>query len=445
MIAIDMHGPQFFNRTKSITQVDNIMRQSQIFQKTSKTVSEEDVSKNARYLTQAGYVSQLMAGVYTYMPLGLRVLTKIEDIIRDEMNAIGASEILMPALHPKEHYDKTERWDGFDVLYRLKGAGDRDLALGATHEEVIAPLGGQLINSYKDLPMAAYQIQTKFRNEARAKSGVLRGREFRMKDMYSFHTELDDHDIFYEKCIGAYHKIYERCGIGNITRLTFADGGVFSKYSHEFQTVCEAGEDTIYNVPNSDLSINKEVIDDQEALQEIIPGYTPGDEKNFEEVRAIEVGNIFKLGRKFTDSFDVTYNDENGKPQTPLMGCYGIGSSRVLGTVVEALSDDKGLIWPQSIAPYHVHLISLVRDDDDIAKADEIYQALQNAGIEVLYDDRLSARAGEKFADSDLIGIPHRVVVSNRTLKEGQLEYKHRTSDEAENLSLEDIIKTVQA
>lgn len=406
------------------------MKQSELFQKTTKDVNKADVSKNAQLLTQAGYVNQLMAGVYTYLPLGLRVLTKIENIIRGEMNNIGAQEIFLPALQPREVWEQTGRWDKMDVLYKLKGAGDRDLALGPTHEEVVTPLAAGLINSYKDMPVSVYQVQTKFRNEARAKSGLLRGREFRMKDMYSFHTNQEDLDQFYDKATQAYMNVYDKCGLGHITKLTYASGGVFSKYSHEFQTVTDSGEDIIYNVPGTNHAINKEIIDDVSALRDIIPGYTLGDEKSFEQVKAIEVGNIFKLGTKFTDVCGVRYTDKDGVVKTPVMGCYGIGPSRVMGTIAECLSDAKGLVWPENVAPYKVHLVSLVHEAEDVKKCEEIYASLLENNIEVLYDDRKDVRAGAKLADSDLYGIPNRIVVSKKTLAENAVEWKKRANQE---------------
>lgn len=416
------------------------MRQSQLFTKTTKDISAQEVSKNAQLLLRGGFVNQLMAGVYSYLPLGLRVLNKIENIVRDEMNKVGGQEVLMPALQPREIWDQTNRWDKVDVLFKLKGAGDRDLALGPTHEEVVTPLAGAFINSYKDLPFATYQIQSKFRNEARAKSGLLRGREFRMKDMYSFHTSQECLDTFYEQVIQAYLNVYKRCGLGERTKLTFADGGVFAKYSHEFQTITESGEDIVYLIPGTDIAINKEIIDDVEALKGIIPNYKEGDERNLETAKAIEVGNIFKLGKKFSTDFNVTYQDENGERNIPVMGCYGIGPSRVMGTIAEVLSDDKGLVWSEEIAPYHVHLISLATEDNDVAKADEAYQKLVSAGIEVLYDDRKDIRAGAKFSDADLIGIPHRIVISKKTIENQTVEWKERSKEEAQAIDLDSLI-----
>jgi prolyl-tRNA synthetase len=375
-----------------------------------------------------------MSGVYSYLPMGLRVLTKIEAIAREEMNNLGAQEVLLPALQPREIWDITERWDKIDVLFKLKGHSDHDLALGATHEEVATPLMRGFISSYRDLPKSIFQIQTKFRNETRAKSGILRCREFKMKDMYSFHTTQEDLDSFYEKVILSYKKIYDRCGIGNKTILTYASGGAFSKYSHEFQTITPAGEDLVYKINNS-LAINEEIIEDGKTLEE----FNIKDKNLLDKEKTIEVGNIFKLGTKYSSAFGIKYNDRNGGENTPLMGCYGIGINRVMGAVVECLGDERGLVWPEEIAPFKFCLVSLVFTDDEISECDEIYEKLITFGYDVLYDDRRDIKAGEKLNDADLIGIPHRLVVSPKTLAEGKIEYKKRTEEEKRLLSLEEI------
>jgi len=409
------------------------MRQSQLFTKTLKDISKDEVSLNAQFLLRAGFIDKLMAGVYSYLPLGLRVLTKIENIIREEMNALGAQEILMPGLHPRENWDITQRWDVVDVLFKLKGAGDKDLALGPTHEEIVTPLVQKFVFSYKDLPQAVYQIQTKFRNEPRAKSGILRGREFRMKDLYSFHTSQEELDSYYEKVQVAYKRIYERLGIGSMTYLTYASGGAFSKYSHEYQTVTEAGEDIIYFCAKCSIAINKEILAD---LSQKCPEC--GSE-SLQEKKAIEVGNIFKLGTRFTDSFQFTVAGKDGTEEKIVMGCYGIGPSRIMGTIVETLHDDKGMMWPQEVAPYDIHLVSLCRDEIEQKKSDELYLELQKQGFDVLYDDREGVTAGAKFADSDLIGIPTRIVVSPRTLEKESVELKKRNEIEATVVALADL------
>lgn len=420
------------------------MRRSQLFLKTRKDVSREEVSRNAQLLTRAGYVNQVMAGVYSYLPLGLKVLTNIENIVREEMNAIGSQEILMPALHPREIWDTTGRWDKVDVLYKLKGAGDRDLCLGPTHEEVVTPLAGTVINSYRDLPQAVYHIQTKFRNEARAKSGLLRGREFRMKDLYSFHTTQEDLDSFYDRVMAAYMNIYRRIGLGERTYITYASGGIFSKYSHEFQTLTDSGEDIVYEIEGKRdvlghaerFAINSEIIEDQDALAGILENYKAGDEAKLVKHKAIEVGNIFKLGTRFSDACGLTYTDKEGKAQHPIMGCYGIGPSRMMGTIAEILSDDKGLIWPEEIAPYKVNLMNLRLSDEACTKAaDDLYATLQSNGISVLYDDR-DAGMGEKFADADLIGCPWQAAVGPKGLEKGVIEWQRRATGEKMELPL---------
>ncbi len=409
------------------------MRRSKYFLKTTKHVSKDEVSRNAQLLTRAGMVHQLMAGVYSYLPLGLRVLSKIENIIREEMNAIGGQELLLPALHPREVWDVTGRWDKIDVLFKLKGAGDRDLALGPTHEEVVTPVGASVIQSYRDLPAAVYQIQTKFRNEARAKSGLLRGREFRMKDMYSFHATQEDLDAFYEKATEAYKRIYQRLGLGELTLRTFASGGAFSKYSHEFQTLTDSGEDIVYRLPSGD-AINEEIIDEKEAIADLIPDYKDGDEKKLATAKAIEVGNIFKLGTRFSEACGLTFADKDGKAKHPVMGCYGLGPSRVMGTIAEVLSDDAGLVWSMEIAPFHVGIINLRPGDAgcDIAVA-KLEDQLKVQGLEALTDDR-DASAGEKFADMDLIGLPWQATIGPKGVAAGEVEWKNRRTGEKQSL-----------
>ncbi|MDR2760309.1 MAG: hypothetical protein LBB09_00475 [Rickettsiales bacterium] len=409
------------------------MRLTKFLLKSAKVVGgKDDLSKNITLLTRAGYVSRLMSGVFSYLPMGFRVLTKIENIAREEMSNIGGQEALLPALQPREIWDATGRWDGVDVLFKLKGSGDRDLALGATHEEVAAPLGGEFIKSHRDLPRAFFQIQTKFRNEKRAKSGVLRCREFKMKDMYSFHASQEDLDEFYGKVIDAYKNIYRRCGILDKTILTYASGGIFSKYSHEFQTITPAGEDIIYKISN-DIALNEEIIDDGEVLAE----FNIKDKQSLKTEKTIEVGNIFKLGTKYADAFGVKYVAADGSQKTPVMGCYGLGITRLLGTVVECLGDEKGLLWPDEISPFDAHLVNLTSNGDDARKCDEIYEKLKERGIDVLYDDR-DLGAGEKLNDADLFGIPHRLVASAKTLKENKIEHRRRGNEETRLLSLEE-------
>ncbi len=409
------------------------MRQSQLFTKTRKEAPADEVSKNAALLIRAGYVHKEMAGVYSYLPLGLAVLSKIENIIREEMNAIGGQELLLSALHPKENWQATGRWDELDVLFKLKDAADHDYALGATHEEIITPLVQDYISSYRDLPFSTYQIQNKFRAELRSKSGILRGREFIMKDLYSFHRDQEDLDRFYDLATESYKKIFARVGIGDLTYFTYASGGTFSKYSHEFQTLTDAGEDIIYVNKDKGIAVNEEVLED-ETLQSL--GVTRED---LEPIKAAEVGNIFKLGTKYSGAFDLTYKDENGESQPVIMGCYGIGLGRLMGVVVESLADEKGIVWPESIAPFKVHLVGLNSDDSEVKDfTDGIYLSLKEKGVEVLYDDR-DLRAGEKFADSDLIGIPYRVIVSKKSKEEGKFEVITRATGEVRLLTEEEL------
>jgi prolyl-tRNA synthetase len=404
------------------------MRQSQLFTKTVKEAPKDESSYNAQALIRAGFVDKLAAGVYSYLPLGKLVLDKICRIIREEIDAIGGQEILMAALIPKENWQTTGRWETFDVLFRLQADEGREYALGATHEELVSPIAQKFIFSYKDLPFSVYQIQTKFRNEKRAKAGLLRGREFLMKDLYSFHASQEDLDSFYEKATAAYVKIYQRFGLGETTYLTYASGGSFSKYSHEFQTLAAAGEDLIYICDHCRVAVNKEIIEEQ-------PLCPLCGQKNLREEKAIEVGNIFKLGTKFSVPFSIKYKDNAGDLQDVIMGCYGIGPSRIMGTVVESFHDDKGIIWPENIAPFKYHLLSLNENEE----AGKVYEYLKSKGIEVLYDDR-ELSAGEKFADSDLIGCPYRLVVSKKTLAAGGLEFKPRNSDESRLIKLEEIV-----
>jgi len=407
------------------------MKQSQIANKTLREAPKDEESVNAILLTRAGFIDKLGAGIYSFLPLGLRVLRKIENIIREEMAAIGGQEILMPAMHPKEYWEKTGRWDSLDVMFKLKGMGDKDYGLGSTHEEIVTPVAKKVILSYKDLPMALFQIQTKFRNEARAKSGLLRGREFSMKDLYSFHADQKDLDRYYEQATEAYFKVFARCGLK--TYLTAASGGSFSKYSHEFQVVSSAGEDTIFICSNCEnFAINKEIKVEN-------PKCPQCGGMGFEEAKAIEVGNIFKLGTRFSEPFDLKFKKEDGQEELAIMGCYGIGPSRVMGAIVEINNDDKGIVWPESVAPYKVHLLALGDDKKVKKEADELYEKLAEANVEVLYDDR-SLPAGAKFAEADLIGIPYRLVISEKTLAKDSVELKKRYEEETELVKIDEIV-----
>jgi prolyl-tRNA synthetase len=415
------------------------MRQTQLFTKTRREAPSDEVSKNAQLLIRAGFVHKEMAGVYAYLPLGLMTLNKIIQIIREEMNAIGGQEAFLTSLQDPKPWQASGRWndDVVDIWFKTTLKNGSELGLANTHEEVLTSLMTNFISSYKDLPQYIYQFQTKFRNETRAKSGIMRSREFIMKDLYSFNRDEKDFREFYEKCAEAYLRIYQRVGLGDRTYRTFASGGSFSKFSDEFQTICDAGEDIIYVSKEKNIAVNKEVYTD-EVLAEL------GLEKSdLEEAKAIEVGNIFPLGTKYSSVLGLNYKKEDGTDSPVIMGSYGIGPGRLMGTVVEVLSDDKGIVWPSSIAPFKIHLIVLQGKDAKAKEyADSLYKKLIDQGVEVLYDDR-EARPGEKFADSDLIGIPHRVIVSDKNLAENKLEYKNRKSGEVKFVN-EDELKNLE-
>ncbi len=412
------------------------MRQSQLFGKTTYEISKDEQSVNAQLLIRGGFIHKEMAGVYTYLPLGKRVLSKIEDIIREEIDAIGGQEILMPALQKKEDWKTTGRW-GVDIMMKVKTFFNKEYGLGWTHEEVVTPLAKKYIKSYKDFPFFVYQIQTKFRSEKRAKSGILRGREFLMKDLYSFHINEEDLNKFYNKAKDAYFKIFDRVEIKDKTYLTFASGGAFSKYSHEFQTLTSAGEDIIYICNKCNIAVNREIIED---LKQSCP--VCGN-KNLKEKKAIETGNIFKLKTRFTEAFNFKFLDKNGKEDIVLMGCYGMGLSRLMGTIVELFNDENGIIWPKSIAPYQVHLVSIGKDERAIKESEKIYKSLQMEKIDVLYDNR-NESAGVKFKDSDLIGIPLRIVISKKTLESNSVEIKKRDRDGFKLVGINKIVASIK-
>ncbi|MFA6416994.1 MAG: aminoacyl--tRNA ligase-related protein [Patescibacteria group bacterium] len=407
------------------------MKQSQLFTKTIKELPKDEASYNAQALIRAGFVDKSAAGVYSFLPLGWKVINKIRNIICEEMEAIDGQEINMPSLAPKENWQATGRWDTLDVLFKTSGSDEKEYALNPTHEEVVTPLAKKFITSYRELPLAVFQIQNKFRNEKRAKSGLLRGREFLMKDLYSFHADQADLDNYYERAIVAYNNIFRRFGLGEKTYLTYASGGSFSKYSHEFQTLTSAGEDIIYVCDDCQMAINKEIIADQNTCPKC-------GKANLREDKAVEVGNIFKLGTKYSEPFDLKYQDKDGEKKMVIMGCYGLGLSRALGTIVEICHDDKGIIWPEAVAPFKVHLLSLGENE----KADKIYNDLQKEGVEVLYDDR-DLSAGEKFADADLIGCPYRLVISKKSLENGGLELKRRNEKEVSIIASTEILNKI--
>ena len=416
------------------------MRQSQLFTKTKKENPADEVSLNAELLIKAGFINKEMAGVYDFLPLGLRVINKIEDIIREEMNKIGGTEMRTSVIQSKEVWEKTNRWsdDEVDNWFKTKLKNGGEVGLSFTNEEAYSNLLKQYISSYKDLPVYPYDFKTIFRNEIRAKSGIMRGREFYWKALYSFSRDEAQHNEFYEKAKEAYKNIFKRVGIGHLTYLTFASGGTFSKFSHEFQTITGAGEDTIYISEENGIAVNKEVYTD-----DVLETLALSKDKLVEK-RTVEIGNIFSLGTKFSEPFDLSYTDENSDKKFVIMGSYGIGLGRLMGTVVEVLSDDKGIIWPESIAPFKVHMLVLGDDEDSRKEAENLYSELQAEKVEVLFDDRRDTTAGEKFADADLIGIPYRVVVSKRSISEGGYEIKKRTEANGKIVNKEELFSNIK-
>ncbi|MCK5027419.1 MAG: prolyl-tRNA synthetase [Candidatus Pacebacteria bacterium] len=412
------------------------MRQSQLFTKTQKQAPADEVSRNAQLLIRAGFIYKEMAGVYAFLPLGLRVINKIEDIIREELNSHGAQELIMTTLQNKETWEPTGRWDDevVDDWFKTSLKNSTELGLAFTHEEPLTNLMKNYVSSYKDLPIYVYQFQTKFRNELRAKSGVMRGREFVMKDLYDFSLSEEEHKEFYEKMKIAYMNIFTKTGIGDQTYLTMSSGGSFSKYSFEFQTISEAGEDVIMYDENKKIAINK-----ADYSEEMFEDFNLDKSTfNFKEAKSIEVGDIYTLGEKYAKALGLTYKNKDGEEKTVFMGSYGIGVPRLMGTIVEVFNDEKGILWPKNVAPFQVHLVDL----DQELQAKQLYDSLVNQGIEVLWDDR-DIRAGEKFVDADLIGIPIRVVISKKSLDAGGIEVKKRSEDDSKIMSPQAFIEFV--
>lgn len=414
------------------------MLQSKLFTKTKKEFPADETSNNARFLIQAGYIFKEMAGVYSLLPLGVRVIQKIENIIREEMNKIGGLEMKTSILQNKEVWEKTGRWDdnAVDNWFKSTLKNGSEVGLSFTNEEAYANIMKSYISSYKDLPVYPYDFKSIFRNEARSKSGVMRGREFYWKALYSFSKNKEEHDRFYEKAEEAYRNVFEKVGLGEKTYLTFASGGTFSKFSHEFQTLSEAGEDTVYVDFEKKIAVNKEVLTD-EILEDL-----ELDKEKLVEKKAIEVGNIFTLGYKFSDPIDLKYKNKEGEEEGVFMGSYGIGITRLMGTIVECFSDEKGIVWPESVSPFKVHILSLFRSEEDEAfhVAKNLYEKLSARGVEVLFDDRENKTPGEKFSDADLIGLPWRVVVSEKSLAAGGIEIKKRNEDDSKIISIEEFL-----
>jgi prolyl-tRNA synthetase len=414
------------------------MRLSRLFTKTSKNIPANEAARNAKLLIQAGYIHKEMAGVYSYLPLGLQVLENIKQIVREEMNAIGGQELIMTNLQPREIWQTTGRWDDkvVDVWFKTKLKDGADVGLAWSHEEPIIETMKHYVSSYKDMPVSVYQFQVKLRNELRAKSGIMRGREFVMKDMYSLNTDAARHDAYYNSVIEAYKKVYDRIGLGKDTYVTLASGGAFTKFSHEFQTICETGEDVIYLHRGKNIAINEEILD-EDSLKKL--GIARDE---LEEVKSSEVGNIFNFGTDKSEKMNFSFTNEAGERQFVHLGSYGLGITRVMGVIAEKFADDKGLVWPESVAPAKVYIARLGDGPEVVKQADELYEHLTAAQVGVLYDDR-DMRAGEKFADADLLGIPYRVVISDKTAASGNYELKARAADTADQVNSEKLIKTL--
>lgn len=412
------------------------MRRTQLFIKTQRDAPSDEVAKNAQLLIRAGFVYKVMAGVYAYTPLGIRVVEKIKQIVREEMDAIGGNELIMTALQREDTWSVTNRWDDemVDVWFKTKLKDETEVGLAWSHEEAIIEMMKQHIQSYKDLPAYVYQFQTKFRNELRSKSGIMRGREFVMKDMYSCCLDAEQHDKFYNDCIDAYMKVFDRLGLGEETYVTFASGGAFTKFSHEFQTICDAGEDTIYMNQDKSVVLNEEILDEA-TLAEV--GVKRGE---LSSAKSAEVGNIFNFGTQKSEEMDFGLTDKEGQRQFVHLGSYGIGITRVMGVIAEKFSDNKGLVWPVNTAPYSVYLVAV---GETAAEADLLYENLKDEGIEVLYDDR-DERPGSKFADAELMGIPYRIVVSKRTMEEDSVEFTERKTGETTMLSQDNVIEEIR-
>lgn len=410
------------------------MRQSKLFTKTRREAPTDEVAKNAQLLIRAGFVHKEMAGVYSYLPLGRRVLEKIERIVREEMDAIGGQELRMATLHPSEPWKQTGAWESVDVIFKILSRTEKEYTIGQSEEEIVTPIAQEYVLSYKDLPLAVYQIGQKYRDELRAKSGIMRGREFTMKDMYSFHATQEDFDRFYNAAKEAYFKVYDRVGL--VAKATEASGGSFTKkLSYEFMVLTDAGEDDILHCDQCSFCVNTEISDQKEndACTRCDKGGV------LTRAKASEVGNIFDLGTKYSKDFNFTFKNVAGEAEYPIMGCFGIGITRLMGVVVERFADEKGIKWPQNIAPYRVHLVGLNQDDSEVRDWTEgIYTALQKGGAEVLFDDR-DIPAGQKFADSDLIGIPHRIIASKKGKVEDTFEVVSREHGETAFLTEEEL------
>ncbi|MEM5782165.1 MAG: aminoacyl--tRNA ligase-related protein [Candidatus Aenigmatarchaeota archaeon] len=402
------------------------MRQSELFYKTYKELPKGEESMNAILLIRAGFIEKVSSGIYNILPLGLKVINKIENIIREELNKIGCQELYLASLHPRENWEKTKRWETFNALFKTKSKTGAEYALAPTHEEVIFPLLKNIIKSYKDLPIALYQINNKYRDELRAKSGILRGKEFIMKDLYSFHRTNEETEKFKNIVDNTYKKIFKRCGLNAIK--TFASGGTFSKYSTEFQVPTKYGEDTVLYCEKCKIGWNKEIHKNKTCKF---------CSRTIVKLKTIEVGNTFNLGTKYSEAFNLNYIDKDNKEKPVYAGCYGIGVTRLMGAIVEVYNDENGIIWPESVAPFKIHIVDL-KPTSNIGE--KLYKEL-SVHFEVLYDDRKNISAGEKFVESDLIGIPFKIVIGEKTLKYKKVDIKKRNEKKYKEINIKDIKK----
>ena len=407
------------------------MNASNFYISTLKEAPSEAELISHQLMIRAGLVKRLGSGLYSWMPMGLRVLKKIETIIREEMNKVGAIELLMPAIQPSELWKETGRWDVFGPqMLKINDRHDRSFCFGPTHEEVITDIVRNEINSYKQLPINFYQIQTKFRDEIRPRFGVMRAREFLMKDSYSFHSDIDSLKDTYEKMYKTYTAIFDRIGL-KFRAVQADNGAIGGDGSHEFHVLADSGEDEIIYDEKSDFAANIEVAKNHP------------DKDNLKTCRGIEVGHIFQLGTKYSEAMKAEFLDEQGQSRPMMMGCYGIGVSRIVAAAIEQQNDDKGIIFPSSISPFEIILtpIGYHKSDQVNKSTNDIYSQLTKNGFDVLLDDR-GLRPGVMFSDSELLGIPHRRTISEKTLAEDKVEYKHRSSNESEYAPLNAIIST---
>ncbi len=405
-----------------------IMKQSHFFAKIKKEASKEAETISHQYLTRADFIDQLATGIYSFLPLGWRVHQKIEKIIREEMNAIDGQEVFLPTLQPKDIWLETDRWQKIDPpLFKLKDRHERELALGSTHEEVITDLVRRRVKSYKDLPLSLYQIQNKFRNEMRSSGGLLRVREFIMKDMYSFHQDKNDLDKYYEKVKKSYLNIFQRCGL-EVAAIEALGGTIGGSETHEFALLAETGEDKVIVCPKCGWAANLET---GEKIK------CPKCQAKTETKNSIENGHIFKLGTTYSEKMKAYFTDQKGQQKPLVMGCYGIGLGRLMAAIVEAHHDQHGIIWPEAVAPFSIHLLTINGQDSKLnhqikKQAEKLYSDFLKQGDEVLYDDRDDKSPGEKFAEADLIGIPWRIVISEKTLTKNSVEVKKRSDEKTE-------------